>query len=512
MRNVLSLIIPLSLVLACTDGGDDPTDAGTTDSGATTDGGAGDGGTSDGGAGDGGAGDGGSGDGGSGDGGSADDAMIRVVHGSPGAPAVDVWVAGGDAPVIEDLTYGEATGYLSVPEGDYVFQVKASPSTASDAAVYETGSLTLPAGAVVTAAAWGELGATGATAFTVTPFVEDWSDAPSGTFLARIVHASPDAPAVDLDVGNDGTAEITGFAYGDDTDSLVPGGVPLPADVETAVGIWAGGERVTAFTVPALPEGTQVFVFADGYLADLPREETGLLLLAVPDSGDAVVIRQDPRVYALHGSPDAPPVDLFVGDTEIAGDVAFGELAGPVQVPPAAYTIDFFVAAEGSTRPDGDPAVSATTPALEAGQTYLAMANGFLTTDPGFELLAWAEGFATNDADNVRVRVVHGSPDAPAVEVGPIMAGEVSSLGAFAYGEDSGPAGVSVPAVALSIGLALEGTVEPVLSFPVDLTGAEGARAFAIAAGSLGGTGAPFGLILVDTSTSPWSIAQVAPE
>jgi hypothetical protein len=37
-------------------------------------------------------------------------------------------------------------------------------------------------------------------------------------------------------------------------------------------------------------------------------------------------------------------------------------------------------------------------------------------------------------------------------------------------------------------------------------------RAFAIAAGSLTGQGAPFQLLVVDTATSPWTAASVAPQ
>ena len=45
--------------------------------------------------------------------------MIRVVHASPDAPAVDVYAEGVSSPLLEDVAYGETTSYLSVDPGTY---------------------------------------------------------------------------------------------------------------------------------------------------------------------------------------------------------------------------------------------------------------------------------------------------------------------------------------------------------------------------------------------------------
>ncbi|MCK6506302.1 DUF4397 domain-containing protein [Myxococcota bacterium] len=511
-----SVLLSLALAVACGDKDDDDTgtgDGGATDGGGTGDGG-GDGGTGDGG-GDGGTGDGGTGDGGTGDGGAAGTADVRVVHLSPDAPAVDIWVAGGDAPVVSDLAYGEATAWLTVPEGAYDFQVKVHPSTEGDAPVYSTGALDLTDGLQVTALATGLVGSSAADdSFRVLPLVEDWAAPSAGTFRARIVHASPDAPPVALDVGNDGSAEVSDFERFADTDAVVPGGIPLPAGAPLQVGVWAGDPLapVTAFTLPALSEGAEVLVLASGLLGQAGWQPTGFSLLALPAGEGAVVIRQNPVVYALHGSPDAPTVDIYAGDAEVVSGASFGDLVGPLQVPPGAYTLDFFASTPGTTRPAGSPAASASTGNLEGGETYLAMANGFLS-DGSFTMLAWADRFERGDAANVRVRIGHASPDAPTVEVGPIEGGAVSSLGALAYGEDLAPEGLSLAPGPLPVGLALEGTTQPVITFDLDLSGLAGARFFALAAGSLTDPAAEaFRLLLVDTTSSPWEVLEVAPD
>ncbi|MEZ4551575.1 MAG: DUF4397 domain-containing protein [Desulfobacterales bacterium] len=48
-------------------------------------------------------------------------ALVRVVHSSYDAPAVDVYID--DALVFEDLAYGESSGYGTVSEGDRTVKV-----------------------------------------------------------------------------------------------------------------------------------------------------------------------------------------------------------------------------------------------------------------------------------------------------------------------------------------------------------------------------------------------------
>lgn len=190
----------------------------------------------------------------------------------------------------------------------------------------------------------------------------------------------------------------------------------------------------------------------------------------------------------------------------LVSDLAFGELSGPVQVPPASYTLDFKATGNSAT------AASATTPDLAAGERYLAIATGFLGGgDPTFRLLPLGDGF-TLGAATAYVRVVHASPDAPAVDVGTVSGGVVTAVPAFvdlAFEESSTATGTSLPIGSLAIGVAQTGTTAPVATF--DLTTTAGLRAFAVAAGSLGGTGESFRLVILDTSVFPWTAAVVFP-
>ena len=433
-------------------------------------------------------------------------AELRAVHASPDAPAVDVYAEGVASPLIRNLAYGEASAYLDLDAGTYNIQLRAAGADSTSAPAYETGDLDISDGSRITALAVGLLGSSdNDDKFRILPLAENFDDPGAGNAAVRIIHGSADAPTVAIDVGNDGSPEITDFARFDDTGVE---GVDLPAGSELQIGIWAGSPlaRVTAFTTPALPEGGELFVIATGLLAKLPRETDGFSLLAVAGSGALGFVQQNPFVYALHGSPDAPAVDIYAGSTMLIENIAFADLGGPVQVPPGMYTLDFKATGTPTT------AASVNTPALEAGNIYLGIASGYLSSGPpNFQLIPLAEELTQGSAQAI-VRVVHASPDAPAVDVGTVSGGVVTPVADYvnlAFTESSSSAGTALPVGALLIGVAATGTTDPVATF--DITTSSGLTAFAVAAGSLSGPGESFRLVLVNTTTSPWSAVEVAP-
>ncbi len=441
---------------------------------------------------------------------------LRVVHASPDAPAVDIYVEGNNQPLFSDVVFGEVSAFLNVPEGTYNVQIRGAGAAPSSAPVFETGDLTLADGDVITAVAAGFLASNDpADQFRVLPLFERFDAPATGSARVRIVHASPDAPTVAIDVANDGTPEVASLARFADTGES---GVDLPAGAELQIGIWAGNPlaRVTAFTTPALPAGSELFVIAVGRLNALPREADGFSLLAVGSTGAIGLIGQNPVVYALHAGPDAPSVDIFAGNLELVDDIGFGELSIPIQVPPAVYTLDFFGHAAGSMRPGGAPAGSFDTPALEAGQRYLAIATGFLSPDaPGeqpFTLVAFRDDFEI-DPTMAQVRAIHASPDAPAVDIGTVSGNVIDQVvfDNLSYPLSQPDAGAAVPAAPLTIGVAPTGQTSPVATF--DITTEAGLRAFAVAIGALAPDAGEeaFRLLLVNTATAPWTATAVNP-
>lgn len=444
---------------------------------------------------------------------SSDKATLRVVHASPDAPAVDVWVKGLSAPIVRGAKYGDASPYLEVPAGTYTIELRAAPSQVSDPVAFSVEGVAIPKGAKITAIAAGFLASKDpADAFRILPLAEQFAAA-GDQARVRIVHASADAPTVGIDVGNDDpkAPEIASLGRFADTG---PAGVALPAGQAAQVGIVAGGARVTAFTTPALPAGGELFVIATGRLGSVPQASDAFSLLAIGPSGAIGFVRQNPIVYALHASPDAPSVDIFAGSAELADSLAFGGLSAPIQVPPGSYTLDFFAHAEGSMRPSGAPATSQPTGALQAGQRYLAVAKGFLASGtPSFQLAAFVDEFETKDSARARIRVVHASPDAPAVDVGVVSGASISPVivSSLAFQSATPGPGLGIDPRTYTLGITPAGQNDTIVrSF--DVPASAGVRAFVVAAGALDEKkGQPFRLLVIDTAVAPWKVAAVSP-
>ena len=435
------------------------------------------------------------------------------MHASPGAPAVDVYVMGDATPVIEALAYGQTSPYLDVPAGDYVFEVRAAGEPADSAPVYSTDSLTLAAGDSVTAIAAGQVGGEGDAAFRVLALADGFGDPGEGA-LARIVHAGADAPAVYIDVGNDGSAELEGVARYADSGAE---GVALPAGEALQVGILAGGEPVTAFTTPEIPAGVPVYVIATGLLGDLPRQETGFALLAVGPTVSLGFIQQNPRVYALHAGSDAPTVDICTGGAPLLEGVAYGAIGG-IQVPPGVYTL--YVHVTGDEPCAGDSQFTVDTPPVVPGEQYLAIAAGELTDEDGeptFNVAFAVEDFSLDGAaDAATVEVGHFAA-APAVEVNLVDAPDAATFNGSLFGLSFGEFnGRDFPIVEDQVIVALStDTTGPTYDVDATFTVAapDGVRAWVLAIGSI----APdmdeqsIELAAILTTTSPWSVIRVAP-
>jgi len=119
-------------------------------------------------------------------------AQVRVIHGSPDAPSVDVYVDGMRA---FTLAFPNASPYVAIPAGARNFRVfAAGANPATDRPVIDQ-TAPVPAGVKLSIVASGRLA-------TLRPLiVDDTTAAPaSGQAKVRFVHNSPDAPAVDIAV------------------------------------------------------------------------------------------------------------------------------------------------------------------------------------------------------------------------------------------------------------------------------------------------------------------------
>ena len=188
-------------------------------------------------------------------------ARVRVVHASPDAPAVDVYAD--DSKVLTNVPYKGSSDYLSVPAGAHNFKVFATGANpASDAPVIDADA-TLDAGNDYTVAAIGFVAE-------IKPLVlvDDNTAPASGKAHVSVVHASPDAPAVDIAVKG-GAVLVPNLAFGGDAG-------PLPVDAGTYdLEVRAAGTTTVALPIDdvQLAAGKIYTVFAVGLLNGTPALE-----------------------------------------------------------------------------------------------------------------------------------------------------------------------------------------------------------------------------------------------
>jgi len=226
-------------------------------------------------------------------------ARVRVVHASPDAPAVDVWVNDGIA--FSNAPFKGITDYAALDTGTY--NVKVVPTGATEPVVIEA-DLDLEA-KDYTVVAVGLLE-------NIEPLVlVDNNSAPAaGKAHVRFVHASPDAPAVDIAV-KDGPVLFANVAFKGIGDYL-------PVDAGTYnLEVRLAGTDTVALDVPglALAEGTVYTVFAMGLAGGEPA------LTAVP-SADAMPGAVMPETGGINMTQLYGPLLLAAGALLLVGGFA----------------------------------------------------------------------------------------------------------------------------------------------------------------------------------------------
>jgi hypothetical protein len=225
--------------------------------------------------------------GGTGDGGTMM-GRLRVAHLSPDAPAVDVCVNPGSGfigPVLatagdsNGLAYPEVTSYVAVPAATYSVRIVAPGSANCNTALASLPDVTgvaVAANSDYTAAAVGML-TPGASddAFSIKLLLDDNTPDNSAKGYLRFVHASPDAPAVDVGLGSGSsfTAVWTDVEFGEVGQVSGKNYVETDPIANGTVSARATGTTADALVIPGanLPAGAVATAFAIGNLDGTPK-------------------------------------------------------------------------------------------------------------------------------------------------------------------------------------------------------------------------------------------------
>ena len=190
---------------------------------------------------------------------SASNSYVRVLHASPDAPAVDIYVDG--KLIVKNLSYKQLTNYIPVKPGSYKIQIFAAGQQMNP--VIST-TATIPAQSALTLAAIGTLSNIELMAISE---VYMPTNIAQKSFI-RFVHLSPNAPAVDI-VNDNGTKLFENVSYKTYTNyiAVAPGRYTLM--------VKPTGTDQTVLTIPNvhLMSGMLYSIYAVGLVGGKPPLE-----------------------------------------------------------------------------------------------------------------------------------------------------------------------------------------------------------------------------------------------
>jgi Domain of unknown function (DUF4397) len=172
------------------------------------------------------------------------------------------------------------------------------------------------------------------------------------------------------------------------------------------------------------------------------------------------------RVRGIYAIPGGPPVDVFVDGTRIVENLSYKQVSQYYDFATGQHTIRVV--------PVRQPQVSSVQreATLESKTDYTVAATGRLQS-PNSEV--YVDDNTVPASDEVRFRVIHLSPDAPAVDV---TAGGKLLVADLSFGEASEY--LTVPSGPYTLSVTPTGKTNPVGMFPVSLDGGTAVTAFAV--------------------------------
>ena len=417
----------------------------------------------------------------------AQTARLQVIHNSP-TPTVDIY-ANGDL-LLDNFVFRTATPFIDVPADVPIDLAIAGSNSTSAADAIANFPVQFESGKTYVTVAGGVVGGNPGFNLFVYDMGAETADASSNVGIL-FFHGSPDAPTVDVVTG--GSVLIDDASFGD-----YAGYLNVPA-AQYDIGITPGDDNNNVLAAYNLDlswwAGNTAVIFASGFLSgENPGFEPWVALSnggtfplsAIP------VVDNTAKVQIIHNSPTAAAgeVDIYVNDDLLLDHFAFRTATPFVEVP---VGVEVNIGVALSTSTSSADAIANFPVTFEAGKRYIAVANGLVGEEPPFTIDIFDMGREqANNPGQFDVAVLHGSPNAPAVDLGVRGIGNV--VNDISFGEFADYLSLNTGQYFLDVKPA--GSNDVVATFDANITGLGGQSGIAIASGLLGGDPA-FTIIVV---------------
>ena len=299
---------------------------------------------------------------------------VTVVHASPDAGSVDIYVTAPDAALgtatLAAVGFDNNASLANIAAGDYRVRITADSDTD---VLYDSGTLAVSAD-VTAVAVNSTKGAAPVSLLIWNESVEPVIPVLDNTAEVRIVHAV-DSVAVDVFAG--GEELLTDFEFLDTTDGYVK---VAAGDLDVAIAPANAGIEGALTNLSGtleLERGESYTVIAAG---DLPNVEAAQLIILTDKRASSLTDSGEVRLVHASSAEAADPVDIFVyaqsgtqpaqpnfSDVELGGDTDY------VTLPDGTYTV--VIAADGTTTA-AVPGTSAIPVTGGSIQTAIAVGNG----------------------------------------------------------------------------------------------------------------------------------------
>jgi hypothetical protein len=331
---------------------------------------------------------------------------VRALHIARGAPTLAL-TYGELEPMVDGIGFAGITADLPMITGDYAFQV-----WAGDTLMADSDTLTLDEGTKWSLVVWGNVDDMNAS------LLEDVDGVGY-----RLVEARP---GFDMEVGD---------VFSDtNTITVEDRSFDLPAMEDRVMDL---------FVVEGEEEGTlTILACTSGGLVEIPANED------VPAA----------RLRAVHLSPNAPNVDVFLNGAAAITDLAFANATGYAELDAGLFDVDVAPAAAGI----GASVLSVGGLELLSAQSYSAVAFGAL---PNIKALALADDYSPVAPGKIRVRAAHTADGVGQVDI--LAVGATNSIIYDDVDFGSVASYIEIDAAAITLGLDLDDDLNPELTFDI---------------------------------------------